>query len=124
MQEEAGQAEQTGDLLIHLGFAAAAMTAKDSGLRLTPALTGSQALWAPGEACWHGAGSREQADGLVSLRVRAGRSMCVQMGMQPHVPPPAQPLRVLNAMRSDYLEVVHLLHGSLCLRCSVVSLGT
>lgn len=60
-----------------------------------------------------------QPKGLCSGRGEAGRAVflqvglawvsAVQMGIQPQTPPSAQLLCVLSSVRSDYLEVVHLL---------------
>lgn len=59
----------------------------------------------------------------VSLRVRLAGVPAVQMGMQPRAPPPAQLLCVLNSVRSDYLEVAHLLCARLSLLFCILSLA-
>ena len=47
----------------------------------------------------------------------------MDLGRQPQTPPPAQLLCVLSSVRSDYLEVVHLLHVRLSLHLSIFYLG-
>lgn len=58
------------------------------------------------------AGGREPGK-TAFLQVGLARVCAVQMGTQPHTAPPAPLLCVLSSVRSDYLEVAHLLQARL-----------